>query len=267
MAGFETTGGLLVLFGLFLLLNSFNLYGEVLVVMTRSRIASAAPLLVAFFIALAPVFSQSIFPDLPSASDKINRFEGEIKAFEAKDKKSPVKPGETLFVGSSTFRLWPNLENEFKDVHAVNRAFGGATIPEVTHYADRIVIPYKPSRIVFYAGSNDLADGDSAKDVYNHFCEFERAVHKSLPGTKIYWVSASPGPSRAKMQKQFDEVNALISAEAKRTHKFNFVDIRPVMYDHGKLKENLFGFDRLHMNRAGQALWDPIIKGALSSNK
>lgn len=236
--------------------------------MKRSRSAGAALLFASFLMAFAPVFSQSIFPDLPSATDKIDRFEGEIKAYEAKDRIKPVKQGETIFVGSSTFRLWPNLENEFKDVHAVNRAFGGATIDEINHYANRIVIPYKPSRIVFYAGTNDLANGDSAKDVYKDFLEFERIVHKSLPNTKIYFVSVSPGPIRVSLQKQYDETNKLISAEAQRSHKFTFVDIRPVMYDsNGKLKKQLFGFDRLHMNKAGQDAWEPVIRAALTKDK
>lgn len=236
--------------------------------MKHTRYTGAALLLASLLFVLTPVLSQSIFPDLPVASEKIDRFENEIKAYEAKDKVKPIKPGETLFVGSSTFRLWSNLEKQFQNEHAVNRAFGGATIDEINHYANRIVIPYKPSRIVFYAGTNDLAVGDSAKDVYNDFLEFERIVHKALPNTKIYFVSVNPGPSRVKLQKLYDETNRLISAEARRSHKFRFVDIRPVMYDSsGKLKEQLFGFDRLHMNKAGQDLWEPIIKGALAREK
>lgn len=201
-------------------------------------------------------------------SQKIDRYEGEIKAFEATDKKTPVRPGETLFVGSSTFRLWTNLEGNFKESHAVNRAFGGATIDEINHYANRMVIPYKPSRIVFYAGTNDLAEGDSPKDVYQDFLEFEKIVHKSLPNTKIYFVSMSPGPVRKKLQSKYDAANDLILAESKRSGKFKFIDIRPVMYEaNGRLKENLFGIDRLHMNRAGQQLWEPIIKEALRKDQ
>jgi lysophospholipase L1-like esterase len=236
--------------------------------MQRSPLKVAAMLIASLCVALVPVSSQSIFPDLPSGHDSIDRFESEIKAYEKGDKTRPVKPGETLFVGSSTFRLWRNLETEFQDLHAVNRAFGGATIDEINHYADRIVIPYKPSRIVFYAGTNDLAEGDSAKDVYEDFLQFERIVHKKLPGTKIYFVSVSPGPSRLKLQKRYDETNALVSAEARRSNRFKFVDIRPVMYDgKGKLKANLFGFDRLHMNAAGQDAWEPIIRNALTKDK
>lgn len=213
---------------------------------------------------LIPVGAQSWLPALPGEATKIDRFENEIKAFEKSDKVNPVKTGETLFVGSSTFRLWNDFDGDFRDVHGVNRAFGGATIDEINHYANRIVIPYKPSRIVFYAGTNDLADGDSAKQVFDDFMRFERIVHSKLPGTKIYFVSASPGPIRVHMQKRYEDVNRLVSAEARRSGKFEFVDIRPVMYKDGKLRKDYFGFDRLHMNRQGQEAWKPIIKSALN---
>ena len=236
--------------------------------MKHSRYAAVALLFASLTVAVAPVISQGFLPDIPTVSDKIDRYESEIRVYEAKDRSKPVKEGETLFIGSSTFRLWPNLEGEFRDMHAVNRAFGGATIDEINHYVNRIVIPYKPSRIVFYAGTNDLANGDSAKDVYGDFMEFERAVHKALPKTKIYFVSMTPGPIRAGLQKLYDAANSMISAEGQRSHKFKFVDVRPVMYDSkGHLKENLFGFDRLHMNKAGQDAWEPIIRNALNKDK
>lgn len=229
----------------------------------KSGIMAILALLLIALCILIPVGAQSWLPELPGEATKLDRFESEIKAFEKSDQANPVKPGETLFVGSSTFRLWNDFNGDFSDVHGVNRAFGGATIDEINHYADRIVIPYKPSRIVFYAGTNDLAEGDSAKQVYDDFRRFERIVHSKLPRTKIYFVSASPGPIRVHMQKRYEEVNLLVSEEARRSGKFKFVDIRPVMYENGKLRKDYFGFDRLHMNKRGQQAWKPIIKSAL----
>ncbi|MFX6269910.1 hypothetical protein ABTF75_18990, partial [Acinetobacter baumannii] len=68
----------------------------------------------------------------------IDRFEPAIVKFEDDDKHSMPAPGGTLFIGSSTFTHWKTLEEEFKDFKAINRGFGGSTIPEVNHYLDRI---------------------------------------------------------------------------------------------------------------------------------
>ncbi len=196
---------------------------------------------------------------------KIDRFEPEIKAFEQKDVNlEPTGKDMTLFVGSSTFKMWSDLEQRFKDVHAVNRGFGGATIDEINHYARRVVLKYKPARIVFYAGTNDIAAGDSGRQVYLDFVEFVRIVHQELPDTRIYFVSTSAGPSRLGMIKQYEEANALIRDYAKRTGQCRFVDITPVMHDRrGKLKKEFFLADDLHMNKAGYDEWEPIIRDAL----
>ena len=113
----------------------------------------------------------------------LDRFETSIKAFENRDKTSVPKVGSTIFVGSSTFAHWKTLESDLSDCNAINRGFGGSTIPEVNHYVDRIVINYKPSRIVFYAGTNDIAEGHGAKRVFDDFAEFVIRVHSALPHT------------------------------------------------------------------------------------
>jgi len=199
------------------------------------------------------------------AQYKIDRFESEIKAFEQKDvSQAALDKDMTLFVGSSTFKMWSDLEQRFRDVHAVNRGFGGATIDEINHYARRVVLKYKPARIVFYAGTNDIAAGDSGKQVFEDFVQFVRIVHEELPETRIYFISTSAGPSRLALIKQYEEANRLVRDYAKRTGQCRFVDITPVMYDSsGNLKKEYFLADNLHMNKAGYDVWEPIIRDAL----
>src|SRR5215212_9141915 len=84
------------------------------------------------------------------------RFESEIAAFEKWDHQNTVPKDGILFVGSSTIRLWQTAD-AFPDLPVINRGFGGSTIPDVNHFADRIVFKYTPSTIVFYAGDNDIA--------------------------------------------------------------------------------------------------------------
>src|SRR4051812_38928170 len=52
----------------------------------------------------------SLLADDKSPSAK---FEGEIRAYEAADKKSPPPEGAVLFVGASGIRLWKTLEKDF----------------------------------------------------------------------------------------------------------------------------------------------------------
>src|ERR1700749_5031409 len=92
-------------------------------------------------------------------------WEKEISAFEASDRTNPPPQNGILFIGSSSFRKWTNLVNAFPGKPVINRGFGGSQIADSTALADRIVFPYHPRLIVFYAGDNDLAAGHSAEQV------------------------------------------------------------------------------------------------------
>jgi lysophospholipase L1-like esterase len=224
-----------------------------------NRIRAGVVILVAALALFAPAALADTDPPL-------NRFEGEIQAFEAKDKSNPPPPGQILFIGSSTFVHWKTLKHDLSDLHPLNRGFGGSTIPEINYYEKRVVAPYKPSKIVFYAGTNDIAEGHKSAAVCADFVRFVEAVQKDAPAAQIYFVAISVAPSRLSFQKQFDQSNDLIRKYVKTNPKLHFVDVCPVMLDEQKhLKGEYFGPDQLHMTPAGYAAWTPIIRKALTS--
>lgn len=185
----------------------------------------------------------------------LDRFESEIQAYEA----LPLPPpGGTVFAGSSTIRLWgTDLEREFAEFQAINRGFGGATIAEITHYYPRLIAPLKPRRILFYAGTNDVAEGHSAQQIvrdYAAFCKLAQAP--------VTFISMSIPPSRAELTPVYREANRLIQEAG-----FAYLDVSRCVQDaRGRPREELFLEDRLHMRPAGYALWVPIIRGYLERN-
>lgn len=199
---------------------------------------------------------------------RIDRFELAIKGFEWRDRHWPPPQGGVVFVGSSTLTKWRNLQRTFREFRAINRGFGGATIPEVNHYVSRIVTKYKPAKVVFYCGSNDIAElHHDGNQVFDDFKTFVNLVHEKLPACQIYFVSESAAPCRQNFESDFSQCNSLVQAYIKSTPKLHYINVLPVMQDaNGKLRNELFGPDHLHMNAAGYALWTPIIKAALKSN-
>lgn len=89
----------------------------------------------------------------------VSQWEPEIKAFEASDKTNPPPKHAILFVGSSSIRMWKTLAKDLSDKQVINRGFGGSHIADSAALAERIIFPYEPKQIVFYAGDNDLAKG------------------------------------------------------------------------------------------------------------
>ena len=80
------------------------------------------------------------------------KWETDMVAFEAADKKSPPPQGGIEFIGASGIAKWKTLKEDFAGLPVFNRGFGGSQIEDATYFADRIVIPYKPKTIVFELG-------------------------------------------------------------------------------------------------------------------
>ena len=83
-------------------------------------------------------------------------WERSIRKFEKQDQKNGIEKDFILFTGSSSIVYWKKLTEDMAPLNVLNRGFGGSQIPDVTHYVGRIVLPYKPKGIVFYAGENDI---------------------------------------------------------------------------------------------------------------
>ncbi len=196
-------------------------------------------------------------------------FEKEIAAYEKKFAQNPPIENSTFFVGSSTWTLWDKqLEEDFAELKAVNVGFGGATIPDLLRAADRIVIPHKPKRILFFCGGNDVARKMEPDVVVGNFKKYLAKIRAVDPLCEIYYVAITHAPVRKPDWPKSDVVNDEIQKLAEKLDGLYFIDIRPAMNDdNGKIRENLFLQDRLHLNRDAQKIWIPIILKAVNEEK
>ena len=188
-------------------------------------------------------------------------FEAEILAFEAVDKTTPPPANPILFTGSSSIRLWPDLQTYFPDKTVLNRGFGGSQLSDVRRYADRIIIPYKPKQVVLYAGENDIATGNvTAQQTYDRFVDLFQYVRQKLPNVSFLFISIKQSPSRRQYYPAVAEANQLIKAFLDKQKNAQFVDIRPVMLQpNGQSRPELFKADSLHMTPVGHQAWTPLV--------
>lgn len=203
--------------------------------------------------AATPVAAQSA-PRIPEQVSN-PAWEADMQRFEAADAQSPPPRNGVLFIGSSSIRFWDTLAQDFPGVPVINRGFGGSELRDSTWYADRIIVPYAPRRVLIYAGDNDLNAGRTPQQLRADFIAFVERVRRDLPKTKLAYISTKPSPSRAHLLATQRQANALIQAEAKR-YGVDYIDIFTPMLDAtGQPDESLFIEDRLHMNRAGYLIW------------
>jgi lysophospholipase L1-like esterase len=213
-------------------------------------------LLVVFWVGLGAMDAAAA----PRTNNPALLFEMSIRAFEAVDKTNPPPQGGIEFIGSSTIAKWTNLARDFSAHKVFNRGFGGSRISDSVYYFDRVVLPYKPKMIVFFAGSNDLHGGKKPDTVADDFKAFVAEVEKSLPNTKVAFISINASPSRWKEVDQVKETNRKIADFITRDDKLVYIDTFHAMLDSDdKPRPELYRADQLHPNAGGYAIWIPII--------
>jgi len=89
-------------------------------------------------------------------SAQVRPFSKEIKAFKTSDSLHAPPRKAIVFVGSSSFTMWKDVQQDFPNHVVINRGFGGSSLPHVIDYAEEIIIPYKPKQVVVYCGENDF---------------------------------------------------------------------------------------------------------------
>lgn len=193
------------------------------------------------------------------------RFENTIQEYEKEDQQNGYHPESILFVGSSSFTLWKTLSEDMSPVPVINRGFGGSTIPDVLYFADRIILPQQPKIIVFYCGENDLSSNElSVKGGVQNFKAFHKYLRKNLPETKLYFISIKPSIRREALWPKFQEANKELKKFMRKHKNYYFVDTASSMLDeNGKVYQDIFLEDNLHMNAKGYAIWIDIIKPLL----
>jgi lysophospholipase L1-like esterase len=200
-------------------------------------------------------------PPAHAAKSPSERWEKDIQAFEAADKKNPPPQGAVLFIGSSTVRFWVPLARDFPEHKVINRGFGGSQIADSTYYADRIVVPYKPRLIVLRAGGNDLNAGKTPEQVAEDFKAFVEKVHAKMPGTRIAYISNNPSPARWSQVEKEKKANQLIKDYIASNKDLDYINVFDVMLNaDNEPREELFVKDRLHLNAEGYKLWTSIVR-------
>ena len=198
-------------------------------------------------------------------------WEGEITAFERRDREAKPAPGAVLFVGSSSIRLWRTLEADLAPVRVLNRGFGGAHMDHVVAFAPRIVTPYAPAVIAVYAGDNDIGFGKTPARVVADFERFVALVRDSGSRAPIFFLAIKPSRLRWDRWPDMAEANRRIAALASADASLHYVDVATPMLDArapdddtGPPPSDLFLFDGLHLSSQGYALWTRVVRARLA---
>lgn len=188
-------------------------------------------------------------------------FYNEIQNFKKKDSLQFPPKKAVLFIGSSTFTKWTDVQTYFPKHTIINRGFGGSSLPHVINYVGDVVYPYHPKQVVIYCGENDFTGNATPQMVVDRVKKLIDTIRFKYPKVPIAFISIKPSPSREKYLSQMKEANQMIAAMLKRIKRTTYINTADAMYTpDGKIMTDIFLSDNLHMNAKGYAIWQKIME-------
>lgn len=188
-------------------------------------------------------------------------FINEIQKFRTADSIAAPPAHPILFVGSSSFRMWKDVQDYFPGYTILNRGFGGSGIPHLIQYADDVIFKYQPRQIVIYCGENDLGPNVSGEYISGKFKELFLLIRSRMPDVPVAYISMKPSPRREKFLAAMKDGNKQIKKFLRKQKKTAYIDVFSAMRNaDGTVRTDIFLEDNLHLNSKGYKIWQPLIQ-------
>lgn len=183
------------------------------------------------------------------------RFRSEVEEIVSRPLKSTE--GIVLFTGSSSIRIWKDIDKYFPNYNIVNRGFGGSQTTDLLYYADEIILTLQPSRIFIYEGDNDLASGKSSEQILATTDSLLQRIRTRIPAqVPVYFISPKPSVARWKLKDAYLAHSANLKAWTAKQQNVFYADGWSSLIDrNGNVYTDIFMNDNLHLNKKGYDLW------------
>ena len=199
-----------------------------------------------------------------SAQDP-SRFNEQVeKLAQAEYNFSPEKK-LALFTGSSSIRMWNDIQVYFPEYNVVNNGFRGSHFSDLIYFYNKLIIPLKPDILFIYEGDNDIASQKKPRMITKEAKFLLEKIRRDLPHTSVVLISPKPSIARWNLRKEYETLNKKLKRLAKKTDKVEFADVWNAMLDeNGNVFQDVFLEDNLHMNKKGYDIWAKVLSGFLN---
>ncbi|MEP6735050.1 MAG: GDSL-type esterase/lipase family protein [Chryseolinea sp.] len=200
---------------------------------------------------------------IASGQSSSGRFDSEVQ--ELASQMPANKKDVVLFTGSSSIRIWDDMETYFPNYNVVNRGFGGSSMSDLLYYCDDLIFKLRPAQIFIYEGDNDLAHCKSPESILATSDSLIQKIRRNISTTvPIYFISAKPSIARWKMKDNYLLFNEKLEQWTKSKINVMFIDGWSSLIGlDGNVMSDVFKADNLHLNEKGYSLWSKPIKAVL----
>ena len=192
---------------------------------------------------------------------KTPAFQNEVKAIQKKYESLWDSSKETIvFTGSSSIRMWKNLESMFPNHQIINSGFGGSQSSDLFQYYNELILQYNPKKVFIYEGDNDIASKKRTKDIIDTTREIINKIRERNNATQVVIIAAKPSLARWKLKRKYMKLNRAFEKLCEEDTGLQFANVWDVMMDGKQVRKDIFISDGLHMNSKGYDLWFSVIK-------
>ncbi|MGB5318428.1 GDSL-type esterase/lipase family protein [Eudoraea sp.] len=200
-----------------------------------------------------------------TSAQSVGLFDDEVLQIQKKyDSLWDSKKKTIVFTGSSSIRMWPNLQESFPNHQIVNSGFGGSEATDLSYYLKELVLAYKPFKVFIYEGDNDINLGKSPKEIISVTKDIISKILAENATTEIVLISAKPSIARWKLKGKYRRLNNKLAKLSNKSNGVLYANVWDSMVENKKLKKELFLEDDLHMNSLGYDLWFNVIKNYIN---
>ncbi|WP_421809806.1 SGNH/GDSL hydrolase family protein [Flagellimonas sp.] len=207
-----------------------------------------------------------LLPFLLHAQD-IQRYQKEVETIQKNNDSIWDATRPTLvFTGSSSVRMWKDVQQRFPQYQILNNGFGGSQFSDLQHYLDELILNYEPVKVFIYEGDNDISAKKRPRAILKLSKEILQTLQQERPQMEIVLISAKPSLSRWHLRRKYKRLNRKLSRLAKKTNGIEFVDVWTPMLNNKKVMDDIFIEDGLHMNKKGYDIWQQTLKDYINLN-
>jgi len=192
------------------------------------------------------------------------RFKTDVDELAKKEYNFSSNKKLVVFAGSSSIRMWKDVQNYFPEYNVINNGFGGSHFSDLLFYYDELILSRKPDILFIYEGDNDIADNKKPTKLMKQAKDLVAKIRKDLPGTQVLFISPKPSLAREKLREKYLTFNNKLERFCNRKKQVEFVNVWTPMCDKsGIVLRDLFIEDGLHMNKKGYDIWGAAISNYL----
>ena len=163
------------------------------------------------------------------------------------------------FYGSSSIRLWDQMNNDLHPHHTVNLGFGGSSYYWCNHFFEEVFQHVNPHRVILYAGDNDLGSGTSQEEILRNIERLHSKIKTKNPHTQVIIISVKPSPNRLSLRDKTEKLNQEIASFI-TSENGDFINVFSEMLStNGTYRPELYVEDMLHLNEKGYEIWKRVV--------